>query len=178
MRCWSIVSPACPFEAKTLRTGEPPCDARISRRPPVRERRSHPQPRLKCCRICFDVDCMGAIHPKVALGQPIRNGRRTHFFAWYAWLFGAAMLGVGALVAVRFAHEGGGSVLFGLTFGLAFALPAVWLGARVQGRAAPESQITTLWSGIRSVQRPPYLTTLPNSPRATSRLVATIPRPE
>lgn len=76
---------------------------------------------------------MGAIHPKVALGQPIRNGRRTHFFAWYAWLFGAAMLGVGALVAVRFAHEGGGSVLFGLTFGLAFALPAVWLGARVQG---------------------------------------------
>ena len=42
------------------------------------------------------------------------------------------MLGIGVLVAVRFPHEGIVATLGSLAFGLAFALPAFWYGARLR----------------------------------------------
>jgi hypothetical protein len=73
-----------------------------------------------------------AIHPTVALGQPIRNERRTAFLAGYAFLFALSMLGVGAIVDARFGtreplEAGGATVFFA-----ALAFVAVWLGNRMR----------------------------------------------
>lgn len=75
--------------------------------------------------------CVGAIRPKIALDQPIRNSRRVSFFAGYAWLFGAFMIVIMALTASR----SNGSLLEALAavaFGLAVGLPALWYGTRIR----------------------------------------------
>lgn len=75
---------------------------------------------------------MRAVRPQVALDQPIRNSRRVWFCAGFSWLFGAFMLCIGVLIAVRSAHEGVAAAVGGVAFGVVIALPAFWYGTRIR----------------------------------------------
>jgi len=94
---------------------------------------------------------MGVIR-EVALDEPIRNSRRVWFFAAYALLFGLSMLGIGVVLAIRFAHEGMPASLAGLAFGVVTALPALWFGARVrEAQLRITSRSVTVQNPIRAI---------------------------